>query len=281
MNRLSFTLIVGLAAGVLAAVPDGASGCAAAPHRGESVTTSDEGALIVWDESAKTEHFVRRAQFRSTGYDFGFLVPTPGKPDLDVADDELFAELARITAPKVEYREVVREVEQDILRGCGGPNAASAAREEAMSQAAGGVEVLEQKRVGDYDATVLAFRRSAGDAPGRGPAELAEWLARHGYESPPAIEAWLKKYVDDQWCITAFRIAAPEPAARAHRPDRARPARESARPPGPADPHVVQGRPAVLSVPGTRNRTDRAPGGREAAVAGVRGGAGPGGGQTR
>jgi hypothetical protein len=214
MNRLWFTLVVALAAGALAAVPDGASGCAAAPHHGESVSTNDEAALIVWDEKTQTEHFVRRAHFHSTGYDFGFLVPTPNKPELDVADDNLFRELAQITAPKVEYREVVREVESEFQLGCSKAAKEASKAETAESMAVpGGVEVLAQKRVGDYDATVLAFRKGEGDTPEHGAAELAKWLAKHGYESPPAIEKWLKKYVDDQWCITAFKIAAPEPKA--------------------------------------------------------------------
>ena len=219
MNRISFVLVVALAAGALAAVPDPATGCAAAPHRGERVDTSDEGALIVWDEKTKTEHFVRRASFRSTGYDFGFLVPTPTRPDLDVAGDDLFTELAALTAPKVEYREEVREVEREVERelslGCA--FAAKSARDatgladNAPASKAGGVDVLEQKRVGDYDATVLAFRRGDGDTPERGAQAMAEWLAKHGYESPPAIETWLAKYVRDQWCVTAFKIAGPGP----------------------------------------------------------------------
>jgi hypothetical protein len=74
---------------------------------------------------------------------------------------------------------------------------------------------LEQKRVGDYDAVVLAFRRGDGDSPEHGGRELAEWLAKHGYESPPAIHTWLQKYVTDGWCITAFKIASPEAKAGA------------------------------------------------------------------
>ncbi len=72
------------------------------------------------------------------------------------------------------------------------------------------MEVLEQKRVGDYDAAVLAFRKGDGDSPERGAEELAKWLAKHGYEAPPAIEPWLAKYVQDGWCVTAFKIASPE-----------------------------------------------------------------------
>lgn len=212
MTRLSFALTVALAAGALAAVPADADGCAAPVHRGESIDIYDEAALIVWDEKAKTEHFVRRANFHSTGYDFGFLVPTPNKPELDVANEVLFDELAKITAPKVEYREVVKEVEKEFAFGCAAKKAEFATAEKSApgGHAPGGVEVLEQKRVGDYDATVLAFRKGDGDTPEKGAAELAKWLAKHGYESPPAIEKWLAKYVTDQWCITAFKIASPE-----------------------------------------------------------------------
>src|SRR5215471_13950518 len=167
MNRFTFAPVLALAAGALAAIPDDASGCAAVPHREQYVDTADEGALIVWDEKTKTEYFVRRASFRSTGYDFGFLVPTPTRPDLDIASDDLFNELATITAPKVEYHEVTREVERELFPdfGCAGAKMAMDAtgKAEPMSkQAAGGVEVLEQKRVGDYDATVLVFRKGDG-----------------------------------------------------------------------------------------------------------------------
>jgi hypothetical protein len=204
-----FCLALAVAAGALAAVPDTVTGCAAVYRPGTRVDTTEESALIVWDDKAKVEHFVRRANFRSTGYDFGFLVPTPNRPDLDVANDDLFAELATITAPKVEYQELVVKVEKRFSFSC--------AKQEAFAfvgaaqKPAGGVAVLEQKRVGDYDATVLAFRRDDGDSPDRGGKELAEWLAKHGYESPPAIDTWLQKYINDGWCITAFKIASTEP----------------------------------------------------------------------
>jgi hypothetical protein len=213
MKRLSpFALPLVLAAGLLAAIPD-ATGCAPVPRLRERVETSDEGALIVWDEKIKTEHFIRRANFRSTGYDFGFLVPTPNRPELDIANDDLFSELASITAAKVEHREVVQEEEKEFAFGCASTRESfahvGAALPASKADRPGGVEVLEQKRVGDYDATVLAFRKGDGDTPERGAAELEKWLITHSYESPPAVKAWLAKYVQDGWCITAFKIAAP------------------------------------------------------------------------
>ena len=55
--------------------------CAPAPRNGQFVTINEEAAVIVWDAKTKTEHFIRMASF-SGAEDFGFLVPTPTKPEL-------------------------------------------------------------------------------------------------------------------------------------------------------------------------------------------------------
>ena len=50
-----------------------AAACAAAPPVGHHVLIAEEEALIVWNPATKTEHFIRRAAFRSTARKFGFL----------------------------------------------------------------------------------------------------------------------------------------------------------------------------------------------------------------
>jgi hypothetical protein len=231
MNRLSLALAAAFAAGTLAAIPDAVTGCAAVPRHEQNVYTTDEGALIVWDEKTKTEHFVRRANFRSTGYDFGFLVPTPTQPDLDVADDHLFNELATITQARVEYQEVVEERPVQFMPGCGlllekRAEFGAADKSEALPRA-GGVDVLEQKRLDDYDVAVLKFRKGDGDTPKSGADQVALWLVNHGYEAPPAIEKWLEKYVKDEWCITAFKIAMPAPKKDGNGPNAHPPAQRN------------------------------------------------------
>ena len=39
--------------------------------------------VILWDAATQTEHFIRRASFKSEAEDFGFLVPTPTQPALN------------------------------------------------------------------------------------------------------------------------------------------------------------------------------------------------------
>src|SRR4051794_2669758 len=89
-----------LFAGVIALAPTPAArGCAAAWRRGEKVRVASESAIIVWDAAGKTQHFIRRARFETKARDFGFLVPTPTRPELAEASDGAFDLLERLTRP--------------------------------------------------------------------------------------------------------------------------------------------------------------------------------------
>ena len=168
--------------------------CGAAGPRNEPVAVASESAIIVWDEATKTQHFIRRASFRTGAKDFGFLVPTPARPTLAEADDGAFALLARVTAPRMVTQ--AAPAGGGCTFGCGG-----SAPQGAPAPA---VEVLEEKRVAGYDAAVLR----ADD-----PAALGAWLQARGYDDSPAIRDWVKPYVEAKWTVTAFKVAMADPAA--------------------------------------------------------------------
>ena len=169
-----------IVAGLCAAVPNLA--CAPVPGEGRFVHIATEEAIIIWDEAAKREHFIRRASFDTDAKDFGFLVPTPSKPELGESDDAAFDVLGTITAMR-------------------GPQP-KAALAEAPRAAPAAVTVLEQKRVAGLDAVVL----EASDA-----SALDGWLKQHGYPSSPALVEWYAPYIAGKWKITAFKIAADSP----------------------------------------------------------------------
>ncbi|QJW97857.1 DUF2330 domain-containing protein [Frigoriglobus tundricola] len=200
MNRLPCAVALLAIAVWIASRPGDAAGCGGAYRPGERVDVADETALIVWDARTHTQHFIRRATFLSTGYDFGFLVPTPNRPELAESSDDLFTELAELTAPKVEYRTV-----NGLGLACGGGSAPSP--DGGRFLPSGGVVVLEQKRVGGFDAAVLAFRPGTKNDPAAGAAELAAWLKSNDYVFTPGLLAWLEPYVRDGWVVTAFKIA--------------------------------------------------------------------------
>ncbi len=167
-------------------------GCGVAPPRNKPVSIASESAIIVWDEAEKRQHFIRRASFTTEAADFGFLVPTPTRPELGEAEDEAFKRLATIAAPKVVTRP------RPSSGGCG----LGCASGRAPSAGAGAeVEVVERKRIAGHDAVVLA----ATDA-----GALTAWLKQHDYDASPGLTEWFAPYLAKGWFITAFKIARDE-----------------------------------------------------------------------
>jgi hypothetical protein len=190
-RRLAPALALLLAASLLTATtlrlgPSRARACATAwPEGATAPRIAGEEALIVWEPAAQREHFIRRANFEGVSGDFGFLVPTPGRPTLAEADDGVFAKLAEIYTYVPPPPQTLSR-----SRAAYGPIAASAVAP---------VQVLEETRVAGLDAAVLA----ATDA-----AALNRWLAAHRYPSRPGLTQWLARYVAQGYFVTAFRYAA-------------------------------------------------------------------------
>lgn len=136
----------------------------------------DEKAIIVWNPKTGTEHFIRQASFEGKAKDFGFIVPTPSQPQVEKADAAAFERLQRLV-PKPSTR---------------GMDSAS-----TPTAGFGGVEILEQKRVGDYFVTVL--RATDGST-------MLTWLKDNGYQSRPAMEKWLDHYAKQQWYFAALKF---------------------------------------------------------------------------
>lgn len=204
MRRRLLAVLVAVPAVGLAVVesPRPARGCGVAVPRGGRVDVATETAVIVWDEAARTEHFIRTASFSTTSAEFGFLVPTPTEPELAEASADGFRALEAATAPRtvVEYR--------NPEFGCGMSQSASF---KAVGASPGEVQVLGRQRVGMFDAAKLR----AGD-----PQALHRWLADNGYDARPELERWLKVYTENKWVVTAFKVASDvkEPPAVPGRP---------------------------------------------------------------
>jgi hypothetical protein len=181
------------AALTLAAFARPARACAPAPPPGVTVQIAEESAIIAWDAEAHREDFIRRASFRTTGKDFGFLVPTPGKPDLSEVPDEVFDRLESATGPAVMHQVRMGGVEPTLFLA-----SLFLSRKAVPASVTAPVRVLEARRVAGYDAVVLE-----ADSPGA----LAGWLKAHGYAERAELSAWLSPYVAAKWTITAFKIA--------------------------------------------------------------------------
>ena len=180
---LAWLISVCLISRMLAAVPLPPLGCCAVASAERQVVNADQSVIILWDQERKTQHFIRRANFKTDATDIGFLVPSPSRPQLEEAGDAAFGMLDRITAPSV-------------IGGGGFPLGCAAAAPSAPLYR--NVEVIEEKRVAGFDATVLTAR--SGE-------DLVRWLKDHGYHYSPAVAEWVKPYLGGQWHITALKVA--------------------------------------------------------------------------
>ncbi len=169
--------------------------CCPAPPAGKPVVNADQTVLIVWDADTKTQHFVRKASFKSEAHDFGFLVPSPTVPDLDESGSAAFPYLQKLTEPEVKT----------VRRPSGGGGCACGAMPGSFSMVAGkaDVQVLAEKEVAGLKASVLETK--SADA-------LVRWLKENGYAFSPEVAAWAKPYVEAGWMITAFKVIKPKDA---------------------------------------------------------------------
>src|SRR6516225_2442375 len=88
-------------AAAFVAVPPPAESCCPAPPSGKPVVNADQTVILLWDAATKTEHFIRKATFKSDADDFGFLIPSPSKPELAESGNEAFPILQKLTEPEI------------------------------------------------------------------------------------------------------------------------------------------------------------------------------------
>lgn len=167
--------------------PARSEACATVDHDPNSLATAVRGeeAIIVFDAATNTEHFIRSAEFFTSGTDLGFIVPTPTPPTFGEVDQSVFAELASgYEALRPEKVELSLSMWSLLtLSRKGGPD----------------VFELSSSCVAGMDVTVLR----ATDANA-----LEAWLTTHGFSTRPALKAWLDTYVQRGFVFSAFRYAA-------------------------------------------------------------------------
>ena len=189
-NKVGAGALAGVLGLALLATPNAGDACCPAPRSGQQVVNADQSVLMIWDAAAGTQHFIRQATFKSRGDDFGFIVPSPSRPELAEADPAAFVQLAKITAPEVIRRPAPRREGSGCNLACDGAPAGSAPP--------AAVRVLDQKVVAGYQATVLEADTAAA---------FTDWLKANDFAYSPEVAAWAKPYIDQQWKFTALKVA--------------------------------------------------------------------------
>lgn len=165
------------ALGLLAVSTHGGA-CSGVGFPGKPVVFGDQTNIVIWDEAHHMEHFIRNASFRSGGDSFGFIAPTPSKPELHDASTKAFYTLASL-APQVRYS----------FRASGGLGGGGSKSAE--------VKVIQEADVAGFHATTLW----STDAHA-----INDWMNEHGYVSTPEVEKWADRYTRRGWYLTAFKV---------------------------------------------------------------------------
>jgi len=178
---------------IVTAIVSPSPACCPAPPSGRAVVNADQTVIILWDAATRTQHFIRQASFKSEAEDFGFLVPSPSRPELDESGNEAFPFLAQLTAPEVRS---IAQPRQGMGCGCSAqpPSAAGTTTAEP-------VRVLDEKQVAGFDAVVLEADSAAA---------LVEWLRENGFAFSPEVEAWAMPYIAQGWKMTALKVTKDE-----------------------------------------------------------------------
>lgn len=191
-----------LAAGQLVAVgwPAHACGCGAmvtADDKALSVT--EETSVIRWDGAR--QDIVMRLSVEGDAPEAAWVMPVPGRAEVTLGERELFTELQRLTAPRLETRYYFWPREGDWPFSEDGDGAVAGGG-EAMDGSPG-VEVVGREQLGPFDVARLA----ATD-----PEALDGWLGENGFGLSERLADELTHYVEQSWEYVAIRLA-PDAAA--------------------------------------------------------------------
>lgn len=189
-----------VALGLAAAAVAIASGSVVAPRDVEAcggffsrssvrkTSLSYEQVLIVHDPAAEKEHLIREVAFRGGAEPFGFVVPTPSRPEVAKVDKSPFTDLRRAFPFRMQAP-------------AGTGKGAGFGSGHGRLGGHDGVSVLEVSKVGSFTAFVLAADDESG---------LASWLKDNGLVSTPEADVWLAHYVRMKFFYVAMRYDPPQ-----------------------------------------------------------------------
>ncbi|MFJ8307945.1 MULTISPECIES: DUF2330 domain-containing protein [unclassified Streptomyces] len=191
--------LVALQLGSLVA-PAYACGCGAmVPQSGRQLSVQQETSAVRWDGGS--EQIVMRLTVAGNAPRAAWIMPVPSRATVKLGDRRLFDELESLSAPVHRTRSYFWPRNGDWpltgarADGAGPPSAPGAAAKPP-------VEVVGRQRLGPFDVA----RLTATD-----PTALRDWLARNGFQLPPALATELRPYVEQKWEYVAIRLAPDQP----------------------------------------------------------------------
>jgi hypothetical protein len=184
----------------------GLLGVLGAPHASEACMMVSNGpppkltgekVLLVYDEDKGLEHFIREIKVDQGVTDFGFVVPTPSKPEVAKAPNVFDA----------------LEQHFPVLPPGGGTVGGPRGSKGLQAAAAAPVEVVAQVQVGSFIATTLRASETTA---------LEKWLTDNKFKADKIGRAWLEHYVLRNAYFVAFKFNGQKSAGQGMRSEAVR-----------------------------------------------------------
>jgi hypothetical protein len=190
MRTLTSLALLGLALGYTTDAT--ACGCFTPPDPSVPIVQAGERIAFAMADGVVTAHI--QIQYQGTATDFGWLLPLPSVPTLDLGTDELFTQLTSKTQPQYKINRVYEgNCSFDPSRGggfgLGGTPSANGAGGGGSGGGGGdqsGTPLVYQDSVGPYDYAVL--KADTKDA-------MLQWLADNHYFVPTGTDDALGPYI--------------------------------------------------------------------------------------
>jgi hypothetical protein len=190
MRTLTSLALLGLALGYTTDAT--ACGCFTPPDPSVPIVQAGERIAFAMADGVVTAHI--QIQYQGTATDFGWLLPLPSVPTLDLGTDELFTQLTSKTQPQYKINRVYEgNCSFDPSRGggfgLGGTPSANGAGGGGSGGGGGdqsGTPLVYQDSVGPYDYAVL--KADTKDA-------MLQWLADNRYFVPAGTDDAIGPYI--------------------------------------------------------------------------------------
>lgn len=195
----ALTLSSGIALAVSLVAPSEAEacGCFVPPDPTVPIVQAGERILFGQQNGEITLHV--QVQYSGPAEEFGWLLPMPSIPDMELGSDELFAQLIAQTQPTYRLdREYRGNCPFDPVRGQGGGFPANdSAGESGGKSSTDGSPLVLRDTVGPYDFAVL---RANDKQP------MLDWLADNGFFVPAGTDDVVDPYIQPDGYFLALKL---------------------------------------------------------------------------
>jgi hypothetical protein len=201
VSKKLFGLLGGLAlVGIADVQRADACGCFTPPDPSVPVVQAGEKILFAMGNGQVTAHI--QIQYAGDAKDFGWLLPLPSVPTMQLGTDELFNALYQQTQPKYKLNRVYEGAcgfNPARFGGFGGPQSAAGGDANAppAKEDGGPSPLVVQDSIGPYDYAVL--RADSKDA-------MLQWLQANRYFVPAGTEATVDAYIHPNAFFLALKL---------------------------------------------------------------------------